>query len=147
MRLLSGWWLLSCPPARPPPLARLDAELHGRPLSPALPGASDGAVLLRYIYDGSALAQGRLCELVPSSFDQVTGLELLGALQADGVDLGRFYATAVMQLSSTVPNQTQHHRCPSPLYHSRAALAVRIGGLDRRLVPHPARRHRSVGAR
>ncbi|KAL1522793.1 hypothetical protein AB1Y20_017765 [Prymnesium parvum] len=67
------------------------AELHGRPCSPALP--SD-AVLLRYMYDGGTLSQGRLCTFSPAVEGTATCAEVLAALRADGVDLHRFYACA-----------------------------------------------------
>ena len=70
--------------------ASLGSELHGRPSSPKTP---DG-VLLRYMYDGGTLSQGRLCKLTPAAADVVTGSEILRSLQADGVDLRRFYTCA-----------------------------------------------------
>jgi hypothetical protein len=71
--------------------ASLDPELHGKPCSPAVP--SD-AVLIRYMHDGGTLSQGRLCTVVPVDDAVVTGVEVLAALQSDGVDLKRFYACA-----------------------------------------------------
>ena len=67
-------------------------ELHGRPLSPVIPGT--GSVLLRYTYEGATIAQGRLCTLEAEQDGLITGRSLLLALQADGVDFGRFYACA-----------------------------------------------------
>ena len=67
-------------------------ELHGRPLSPVIPGT--GSVLLRYTYEGASIAQGRLCTLEAEQDGLITGRSLLLALQADGVDFGRFYACA-----------------------------------------------------
>ncbi|KAL3903660.1 MAG: hypothetical protein SGPRY_011586, partial [Prymnesium sp.] len=66
-------------------------ELHGRPCAPQLPS---GAVLIRYIYDGGTLAQGRLCTLLPEEQEAVSGLEVVRALHDDGVDLTRFYPAA-----------------------------------------------------
>ena len=69
----------------------LDAELHGRACSPSIPAVSSwseggGEVLVRYMFDGGTLAQGRLCVLSPAADDVVQGVELLAALQRDGVE-------------------------------------------------------------
>eukprot|EP00966_Prymnesium_polylepis_P192241 4455558-Prymnesium_polylepis.1 len=113
--LALGWVAMRSPllpPLLPPPeRARpvrscapktdLDVELHGRACSPSI---ADG-VLVRYMFDGGTLAQGRLCVLSPAADDAVQGVELLAALQRDGVDrasptprtrrsLERFYACA-----------------------------------------------------
>ena len=64
--------------------------LKGEPLSPAFDDAN--TVLLRYMYDGGVLSQGRLCPMRPSSPVAVSGEEVLAALRDDDVDLERFYA-------------------------------------------------------
>lgn len=63
--------------------------LKGDPLSPLL---DDGTVLLRYMYDGGVLSQGRLCRVKPAASSFISGEEIFAALRADDVDLDRFYA-------------------------------------------------------
>ena len=63
-------------------------DLKGTPLSPWL---ADDVVLVRYIYDGGKLAQGRLCRLTPALTDMVTTREVEDTLRSDGVDLEQFF--------------------------------------------------------
>jgi len=67
-------------------------SLAGDPLSPSID--TIGRVLVRYMYDGGTLAQGRLCELEleSPSVQHFYGIDVLRALQRDGVNLQRFYA-------------------------------------------------------
>ena len=48
--------------------------LSGAPLSPLL---DESLVLVRYMYEGGVLSQGRLCKITPNSAQAVTGTELL----------------------------------------------------------------------
>ena len=86
--------LASKPPSH---LAKHPAR-GGTPVGPAI---NPDAVLLRYMYDGGQLSQGRLCELTPARPDAATGREVLAALVADGVDLGRFYPCVYETAAST----------------------------------------------
>ena len=109
--LAPACWPLLCVPLRPVGIActlsddahvQLRRERHpalmGVPLSPSL---DEGAVLVRYMYDGGVLSQGRLCRLTPASTDVATSAEVLDTLRADGVDLARFYACVYETASST----------------------------------------------
>lgn len=79
---------------------RMDSRLPGNPISPTIaPG--DGTVLLRYMYDGGTLSQGRLCKFEPAIEARATGKEVLQCLAADGVDLERFYACIYETSAST----------------------------------------------
>lgn len=71
----------------------------GTPISPAA-FASD-QVLLRYMYDGGTLSQGRLCAFTPSLLDVATAGEVLRTLEEDGVDLERFYPCIYETSAST----------------------------------------------
>ena len=63
-------------------------------MSPCIQGSPD-SVLVRYMYDGGVLAQGRLCELQPRpGTDSVSAAEVLRVLQDDGVNLDKFFACA-----------------------------------------------------
>ena len=72
--------------------------LSGAPLSPLL---DESLVLVRYMYEGGVLSQGRLCKITPNSAQAVTGTELLATLAADGVDLERFAPCVYETTSST----------------------------------------------
>ncbi|EOD35359.1 hypothetical protein EMIHUDRAFT_201402 [Emiliania huxleyi CCMP1516] len=77
----------------------LREHLSGKPIGPSLDGTSS-TVLVRYMYDGGSLAQGRLCQFEPSSAASATGLELLRCLANDGVDLTRFYVCVYETIAS-----------------------------------------------
>ena len=84
--------LMSAVPPRSVPAILASKAGEHRLLSPNIGGEADN-VLVRYTYEGGALAEGRLCLLTPRS-DRVTGLELLCAMSGDGVDFSNFYACA-----------------------------------------------------
>ena len=71
----------------------------GTPISPA--SFASGEVLLRYMYDGGMLSQGRLCSFLPANGEVATGGEVLDSLVKDGVDLERFYPTVYETAKST----------------------------------------------
>ena len=77
------------------PLSKHPAR-RGTPISPSVSG-----VLVRYMYDGGTLSQGRLCQLTPERQDAATGREVLRVLTEDGVDLSRFYACVYETAEST----------------------------------------------
>ena len=98
-------------------------ERHGKPCSPAIPNTTDRTCLVRYMYDGGKLAQGRLTATEPARADQLSGRELLRCLMTDGVDLTRFYVSVahcstVLRESGTVQGE-------------RAALCAGRRGADR----------------
>lgn len=85
------------------------SPLAGNPIGPVLPANSYGApsdstknkdsrpILLRYIYEGGHIGQGRLCHLqIDSSTTSstITIPQLMATLLQDGVDLDTFYACA-----------------------------------------------------
>lgn len=73
----------------------------GSPLSPRMPHETT-SVLVRYMYEGSTLSQGRLCRIEkPSSPLSVSSTEVYEALASDGVDLERFAAAAYETDSSS----------------------------------------------
>lgn len=78
------WRLLSIIP-KPPTMSAADGDL----VSPVLPPG----VTCRFFYEGGTVAQGRLCS-VPTSMsgEYVLGLDVLRALDGEGVDLTRFFA-------------------------------------------------------
>lgn len=83
---------------------RMDLTRHlpGNPISPKVPAPGPTApVLLRYMYDGGSLSQGRLTHAEPSQPAALTGIEVLRALTRDGVDLKRFYACVYETEAST----------------------------------------------
>ena len=69
--------------------ATRNPALRGEPVGPEI----DAEVVLRYAYEGATLSQGRLVLLPNPSSERVAAIDLLRALEADGVDLQRFYAT------------------------------------------------------
>ena len=49
-------------------------------------------VIIRYIYDGMAISNGRICLLpLEENTSTISGLQICDALRMDGVDLDRFY--------------------------------------------------------
>ncbi|KAL7522661.1 hypothetical protein ACHAWX_007603 [Stephanocyclus meneghinianus] len=60
-------------------------------------------IVVRYMYEGGHIAQGRLCHLFPSSDDEscvITIPQLIYVLVQDGVDIDTFYACAYETSSS-----------------------------------------------
>ena len=84
------------------PLSKHPAR-GGTPISPRAisPSVSETGVLVRYMYDGGTLSQGRLCQLTPERQDAATGREVLRVLREDGVDFTRFYACVYETAAST----------------------------------------------
>jgi tRNA G18 (ribose-2'-O)-methylase SpoU len=87
-----------CQSSAKPPLSKHPAR-GGTPVSPKSFAADE--VLLRYMYDGGTLSQGRLCSFLPQSTNAATGAEVQTSLAKDGVDLERFYATVYETAQST----------------------------------------------
>ena len=82
---------------------RMDLTRHlpGNRISPTVVGAAASAVLVRYMYDGGTLAQGRLCSFEPEDDGAATASEVLRCLASDGVDLSRFFACIYETQAST----------------------------------------------
>ena len=77
---------------------------HGVPCSPEIPGLTDATVLVRYMFDGSKLSQGRLLTLEPHPAEPLSleGIALLRALASDGVDLRRSVCAVTLALTLTL---------------------------------------------
>jgi tRNA(Leu) C34 or U34 (ribose-2'-O)-methylase TrmL len=84
---------------KPVPPPGLSQHRMGTPVSPIV--ATENQVLCRYMYDGGVLSQGRLCTLNPSAAHTASGEDVLRTLQAEGVDLDRFYACIYETEAST----------------------------------------------
>jgi tRNA G18 (ribose-2'-O)-methylase SpoU len=76
----------------------LSQQLPGNPISPRV---DLDPVLVRYMYDGGTLAQGRLTQLQPADPNVARGTEVLRALVDDGVDLRHFFACIYESEAST----------------------------------------------
>ena len=79
------------------------SPLAGMPISPTPNGhSSRKPVILRYMYEGGHIGQGRLCNLHPlPSNDVITAQQIVQTLSADGVDFNLFYACAYESDEST----------------------------------------------
>ena len=76
----------------------LSQQLPGNPISPRV---DLDPVLVRYMYDGGTLAQGRLTQLQPADPNVARGTEVLRALVDDGEDLRHFFACIYESEAST----------------------------------------------
>jgi tRNA(Leu) C34 or U34 (ribose-2'-O)-methylase TrmL len=75
------------------------SPLAGLPISPTIPNSGKPIIILRYMYEGGAVSQGRLCNLLPPSNNDddiaiVTAKQIVQTLSEDGVDFDTFYACA-----------------------------------------------------
>lgn len=91
--------LLGCQRSSVPSSLAKHPARGGTPVSPA--AFQPNHVLLRYMYDGGQLSQGRLCAFVPGNAEAATGGEVMDTLRKDGVDLDRFYACVYETAAST----------------------------------------------
>lgn len=93
----------------------------GSPLSPTLVGYEPAtSVLIRYIYDGSTLSQGRLTHLPDVVDNQVSSNQVWSAIAADGVDIERWSAAAYETTASTGAWMT----LPPPQSHEAMAFPL-----------------------
>ncbi|KAL9186307.1 hypothetical protein ACHAXT_005545 [Thalassiosira profunda] len=70
------------------------SPLAGMPIGPSSPPSSSNNIIIRYMYEGGHIGQGRLCHLHPSDDDAVPASQVMRALREDGVDFDSFYACA-----------------------------------------------------
>lgn len=64
-------------------------RLVGLPISPEIDPED---IIIRYMYDGMAISNGRICLLsLKENTSTISGLQICDALRMDGVDLDRFY--------------------------------------------------------
>lgn len=72
------------------------SPLAGVPIGPIFFNTSSEPVILRYMYEGGHIAQGRLCYLQPTigNSNNITASQLVQTLANDGVDFDTFYACA-----------------------------------------------------
>jgi len=83
--------------------ARGSPALAGMPMSPKIFPIDDNhndnddaevTIVIRYMYDGGTLSNGKLCLLSPKNESFVSSHEISSVLCEDGVDLDRFYIAA-----------------------------------------------------
>ena len=75
------------------------SPMAGMPISPLVKHqGNEKSIILRYMYEGGAIGQGRLCNLIPSprsgNDSQITARQIVQKLSEDGVDFDSFYACA-----------------------------------------------------
>ena len=73
------------------------SPMAGMPISPVTMHSKEKPIILRYMYEGGSIGQGRLCNLVTNDDDDekvVTAKQIVDALIEDGVDFDTFYASA-----------------------------------------------------
>ena len=75
------------------------SPLAGMPIGPA--SSILNPVIIRYMYEGGHLGQGRLCRLHPTPDITVSVPQVIDALRDDGVDFDQFYACAYESQEST----------------------------------------------
>lgn len=76
------------------------SQLSGMPIGPSS-SSTTSSVIVRYIYDGGHLGQGRLCHLHPTEDADVPASDVIQTLCDDGVDFDQFYACAYESQDST----------------------------------------------
>ena len=67
------------------------SPMAGMPISPSLPN-NEKPVILRYMFEGGVIGQGRVAYLPSSSDNSVTAKQIVQTLSDDGVDFDTFYA-------------------------------------------------------
>lgn len=71
------------------------SPMAGMPISPVTVPSDEQPIILRYMYEGGAIGQGRLCNLKNDYDDKtVTAKQIVQTLSEDGVDFDTFYACA-----------------------------------------------------
>ncbi len=74
------------------------SPMAGVPISPTIIPNNEKPIILRYVYEGGAIGQGRLCNLLPLSNNDdiatVSAKQIVQTLSEDGVDFDTFYACA-----------------------------------------------------
>ncbi len=71
------------------------SPMAGMPISPVTVPSDEQPIILRYMYEGGAIGQGRLCNLKNDNDDKtVTAKQIVQTLSEDGVDFDTFYACA-----------------------------------------------------
>eukprot|EP00986_Skeletonema_menzelii_P002397 scaffold648_cov131-Skeletonema_menzelii.AAC.2 len=71
------------------------SPMAGMPISPVTLPSKEKPIILRYMYEGGAIGQGRLCNLVNDGDDQIVSAnQIVQTLSEDGVDFDTFYACA-----------------------------------------------------
>ena len=72
------------------------SPMAGMPISPVTLPRKEQPIILRYMYEGGAIGQGRLCNLSNDYDDNetVTAKQIVQTLSEDGVDFDTFYACA-----------------------------------------------------
>ena len=69
------------------------SPMAGMPISPVTLAHDEKPIILRYMYEGGAIGQGRLCNLINDD-NAITANQIVQTLSLDGVDFDTFYACA-----------------------------------------------------